>query len=57
MTRSFFGKVGLGECCCSSVDPETLLLSHTLPSRLAEVEQHRSRGGDQWVMLMSGCQS
>ena len=26
-------------------------------SRLVEVERHRSRGGDGWVMLMSGCWS
>jgi len=46
MTRLFFGKVGLGGCRYSSVDQETLLLSCALPSRLAEVELHRSRGGD-----------
>jgi len=26
-------------------------------SRLVEVEQHGSRGGNWWVMLTSGCQS
>jgi len=41
----------LGGCRCCSVDPETHLLSRALPSRLAEVEQHKSRGGDWWVML------
>jgi len=44
--KMFFGQVRLGWCCCSSVNPETLLLSHALPSRLVEVEWHR--GGDQW---------